>query len=257
MEGIQAVIEASSNKTRIPSHPSPALRRVALVFWLIVALIGLCLLSGCHYNSPFRYQEWADEQRFGATFEDRLEVVRGLAASAQQVSPAEQEKISQDLAARVGRESNELMRMELIRTLGAYPTEAAFQALAQAANDPAPRVRRVACEQLGSGARPEAVQILANALQSDAASDVRMAAARSLGELGDPRATAALARALDDGNPAMQRRAMRSLANVSQQDLGNNVVAWKNYTRDYLGEGQQAIASQTGPAQVVPAGGNY
>jgi len=220
-------------------------------------LVAVLLAAGCHYGSPFRYEEWPDEERFGATFDERLEVVRGLAASAPGASAAEQERIAADLARRVTLESNELMRMELIRTLGAYPTESSFSALAQAANDSAPRVRRVACEQLGNFRRPRSIQILAAAMHNDTDSDVRLAAARSLGELEDPNATSALARALDDANPAMQRRAMRSLAKVSGEDLGDNVAAWKAYTRNHLGEGQQAIARQDGPAPIVPLDGSY
>jgi hypothetical protein len=55
----------------------------------------------------------------------------------------------------------------------------------------------------------------------------------------------------------MQRRAMESLAKVSGKQLGTDLAAWKSYTRNYLGEGQEAIASQRGPAQVVPASGTY
>jgi len=232
-------------------------RSVAAAFGVACVMLGLGASVGCHYSSPFRYQEWEDEARFGATFNDRLAVVRKLASQADRTPSAEREVIAQDLARRITQESNELMRMELVRALGAYKTDSSYQALTLAANDPAPRVRRIACERLGEFRRSEAIGILAEAMRNDPSSDVRMAAARSLGEIGDPRATEVLAIALDDGNPAMQRRAMRSLASVSGQNLGDNVAAWKNYTRNYLGEGQESIASQNRPANVVPAGRNY
>ena len=250
-------MRVSAKQSRGPAEIAATGCRWSAILYLVCSLLTIFPATGCMYGSPFRYREWEDEERFGTTFSDRLKVVQGLSAQAESVSAAEREEISRDLARRISLESNELMRMELVRTLGAYRTDASYNALAQAANDPAPRVRRVACERLGNSGRPEAVAILSNALQTDSSGDVRMAATRSLGKLGDPKATTALARALDDGNPAMQRRAMESLASVSGQNLGENVAAWKNYTRNYLGEGQEAIATQSRPSQVQPAGGTY
>ena len=224
---------------------------------IALAWIALSFAAGCNYSSPFRYQEWEDENRFGATFDDRLKVVRGLASTADRVSAAEREEISQDLARRIMLESNPLMRMELVRTISAYRTDAAYGALLQAANDQSDRVRRVACQGLGEFRRADAVEVLAAALQNDASNEVRMAAAQALGTLGHESAARPLATVLDDANPAMQRSAMRSLAQVTGRDLGENVAAWKGFTRDYLGEGEQSIASQQLPAEIVPAGGTY
>ena len=54
------------------------------------------------------------------------------------------------------------------------------------------------------------------------------------GDLGvkDKQAIPVLARALEDGDPAVQYRAVASLKQVSGRDLGNDVNAWREWAAD-------------------------
>jgi HEAT repeat protein len=94
-------------------------------------------------------------------------------------------------------------------------------------NDPEPDVRVVVCAEWGKRGDAEAAAVLSGVLSSDIDKDVRMAAARGLGSTHDPVAITALGGALDDTDPAMQRRAVLSLKDVSGQDLGNDVDRWR------------------------------
>jgi HEAT repeat protein len=77
---------------------------------------------------------------------------------------------------------------------------------------------------------------LATRFQTDTDLDVRLRALKMLGELKDKEAIPVLARALEDGDPAVQYRAVASLKQVSGRDLGNDVNAWREWAADPEGD---------------------
>jgi len=93
-------------------------------------------------------------------------------------------------------------------------------------------VRIRACDVWAKRGGADAVQLLAARYQTDADLDVRLRALKMLGELKDKQAIPVLARALEDGDPAVQYRAVASLKQVSGRDLGNDVNDWREWAAD-------------------------
>jgi len=162
---------------------------------------------------------------------DRLAVLRKMREKAAWAKPDEQERISDELAAAFAEEADPLIRAEIVRAAGGYPTATADSLLRTAMNDSDSDVRVAGCEGWGKRRSPEAVGLLSSTLASDVDADVRLAAARALGETGDPGAVAALGEALEDRDPAMQYLAVRSLKNVTGKDLDGDVERWRQYVR--------------------------
>jgi HEAT repeat protein len=87
------------------------------------------------------------------------------------------------------------------------------------------------------------VELLATRFRADTELDVRLEALRRLGTLKDKDAIPVLARALEDGDPAVQYRAVASLKEVSGRDLGNDVNVWREWAADPNGKaGEWTIA---------------
>ncbi len=157
---------------------------------------------------------------------DRLEA---LASTAGKKDAAEQEAITLQLAQQLAAESDPIIRAAQLRALAAYPTSSASLMLKQGLQDTDKDVRVVCCEMWGKRAGPEAAKILSEVIASDTDIDVRLAAARGLGQLEDQAAVKGLALALDDPDPAMQRRAVVSLQNVTGRDYGGDIAAWRQF----------------------------
>jgi hypothetical protein len=207
---------------------------------LAIALpFAVSLLAGCSGDpmmdlvslNPWRREEWAADEQFGMNPHTRLAELNSLAERAAGMSPQDQERVSEDLAMQLRDEQNALFRARMVRVLGELKTASARQTLAAATGDTSPTVRIAACDAWARQRGPEAVESLAKVVGGDTDLDVRMAATRALGALDDPGAVRALALALDDSDPALQNRAMLSLREVSGQDYGLDVAAWRQYAR--------------------------
>ncbi len=163
---------------------------------------------------------------------EEIAALRQLVKQAGKIKPAERERIVGEVAAKYPRESDPLVRLEIVRTLAAFPGAAAEAALREAAKDSDADVRVAVCHGLGKHKGAVASEVLRERLASDTDLDVRLAAARSLGEIRDPTSVAALGTALQDRDPAMQYQAVCSLRKVAPTDLGNDVERWRHYVKD-------------------------
>jgi HEAT repeat protein len=199
--------------------------------------LGACL-AGCADGvvpelrslNPWVRKQWQEDEAYGPTFHKKVADLAALRSSASVLSLADRERIAQDLAARLTEESSPPMRMELVRTLGELPTEAAQAALARALADENAQVRVVACKALGRQQTAESLESLGKAVAQDADLDVRLAAARELGRFQDPAAAQALRPALDDRDAALQGVAMQSLRGVTgKHEFANSVATWRQY----------------------------
>ncbi len=159
------------------------------------------------------------------------EELRQLAKTAGKQSEAKQEEIAQQLANGLKAEKDALLRIEVLRSMGAMTCPTAIGMLRLGMKDPDADVREACCLAWRQQGGPEAIELLSAAATTDSDADVRMAAARALGEMGDRRAVAALGQMLEDRDPAMQYRAVASLQQVTGQDLGNDVNAWIDYVK--------------------------
>jgi HEAT repeat protein len=162
---------------------------------------------------------------------DQLKDLRELAKNVPSASLAEQERVSLELAQAIRSETDPIVRAQMMRTLGVCNTQVAAAMAAAGVKDSDARVRVAACEALGVRGGAEQVRVLGGVLSGDTDIDVRLAAARALGDSKDPAAVQALAAALEDSDPALQVRGMRSLEKVAHQDFGNDVAAWRQYVR--------------------------
>jgi HEAT repeat protein len=176
---------------------------------------------------------------------DQLKDLRELAKQAPSASVSEQERMSLEIAQAIRSETDPIVRAQMIRTIGVCHTQVAGKVAAAGVADTDSRVRVAACEALGVRGGPEQVRLLGGALSGDTDIDVRLAAARALGDAKDPAAAQSLAAALEDPNPALQVRGMRSLEKVAHKDFGNDVAAWRQYLRGETPQPRtQSIASR-------------
>jgi len=172
-----------------------------------------------------------EDEQVQPSLHARLEELESLRARARGMNDTEQSKIAADLARALADDPTPLYRAHVVRTLGELSTPAAAEALRTAVEDREPRVRIEACAAWGRRGTEEAVAVLADVLGKDADLDVRMAAARELENYRTPSAIPALGIALDDSDPALQHRAIRSLKVVTGKDFGNSVPAWRQFVR--------------------------
>ena len=211
------------------------MKRHAKRLLLLVLLAGVSGWMGCASSKPvFRWpltSKRTDTVPGIVPPAERIDTLRELGRKAARAEPAEQQRISADLAAVYQREEDPLIRSEIVHTIGGYPTEAANSVLELAMGDSDSDVRLAACEALGKRRGPEAVGMLTTALSSDMDIDVRMAAASALGETGNPAAVVPLGRLLEERDPALQHQAVVSLRKCSGKDLGNDVNRWRQYVR--------------------------
>ncbi len=197
-----------------------------------MVLVGLCLGTlGC--KSPWPLGGKVSDTVPGITPpRERIAELRKLSKQAASATPEQREQIAAQVAAAYPHESDPLVRLEMVRTLGNCPGPTAEHALRGAAKDKDADVRAEVCRALGKQPGATASEVLRERLASDSDIDVRLAAAEALGSIRDPSSVAALAVALEDRDPAMQYRAVRSLRRVAPVDLGNDVDRWRQYVKD-------------------------
>jgi HEAT repeat protein len=173
------------------------------------------------------------------------EALAYLSAEADELEPAEQQRVSAQLAHALAVEEDMLIREQVALALGGYRTEAALTGLRTALSDDDSNVRMAACRALGEHGEPAAVDLLASALSGDADVDVRLAAARALGTTESPQAVDGLVAVLGDADPALRRRATESLKAVTGEDFKDDVDAWRTYaTKNGTGESAANITQQ-------------
>ncbi len=207
-------------------------------------LFGLCftfaLSSGCSEGplwrasgwTPWVRDKWAKDEKVAATLFARRAQLRKLANRASRMDRAEQERVSNELAVLLNEDSVVLLRIEVVKTLAAFPTETASQALREAAKDADSDVRLAAVQAWQRRGGRRGVEVLQEVLASDTQSDVRLAAARALGSFRDEQAAVrALAIGLDDPDPAMQHVSISSLKSITGRDYGQDVAAWREFAR--------------------------
>jgi HEAT repeat protein len=176
----------------------------------------------------------------GKISSERQAALATLAKEAASKPQPEQAQIVAALTDLAPREANAHLRSLVYHTLGKYPGSEAT--LKSGLRDSSTTVR-LACvrglteqgagKDLGWGKqtedKPEVAATLCQVLADDSSLDVRLEAARALGQFSTPETKAALRAALDDSDPALQRRAVESLAQCTGQNFGNDVPAWRTY----------------------------
>ncbi len=167
------------------------------------------------------------------TPERRVKSLRDLAQRAN-APGGEQAPITAGLTDAIRAEDDPIVLAQKIRILGEYPSAAADAELEVALQHADGEVRQAACEAWGRRANARTVAVLQGVLDGDLDMDVRLTAARELGKIRSPEAVAVLATALEDDDPAMQYQAVLSLEKSTGKNLDGNVQRWRQYARNEL-----------------------
>ena len=177
-----------------------------------------------------------------ATPKQRIEQIRSVGKEANGATADRKQAIVTQLSMSIRTEEDPMIREECVRALGNCLDAGAKPVLQAALSDPDVGVRTAACEAWGKRDDAEAAAILSGVLSGDIDLDVRLAAARALGRSKDPAAVTALGEALADKDPAMQNRAMLSLAKVTGKDFGSDAKRWQQYVQGELPKAQQPVS---------------
>lgn len=201
---------------------------------LLLSGFLVAVASGCAdfdiLPSWFPFQDPVSDELPGVVAPSaRIEQYRQFSGKAAHSGPEEKIRVAEQLASDIRTEKDPLIRLEMIRVLGEYPSSESDAILKAAMSDADTSVRVAACEAWGRRADSDAVAILAEAVRSDVDSDVRLAAAKALGATRNSAAVPILGEALGDQDPAMQYRAVLSLKQVTGKDLGNDVTRWQKF----------------------------
>lgn len=228
-----------------------------LVRFQILAAVPLsALLAGCADGpipetkvlNPWVRKQWAEDEQRTTTYHRKVADLAELRKKAPQMSPAERDDTAMHLAARLKEEKTAVMRAEFVRTLAAFPTPFANEAMLASVNDEDTAVRVLAIKALSRTPTAEGFQALSQAVTGDPDLDVRVVAARELGKFRGFDATKSLRPALDDRDPALQLAAMQSLESLDgHTEYRRNVAVW----REHLDGGNPAPPSGPSIAELA------
>jgi hypothetical protein len=200
-----------------------------------IAAIGLAAASagcnGANWNLPFDLFGSTGPKTTFVTPAQKIEQLKVLAETKGEGTGKTADQVVVQLAEQLKTEADPLVREQIVRTMTAFPTAGSVFVLEAVLTDREERVRIAACEALAGLKYTEAQTALVQTLQKDADVDVRLAAADALGKFPVQQSIDALAAALDDRDPALQFKAMASLREITGQDFGNRVDAWRMYAR--------------------------
>lgn len=176
---------------------------------------------------------------YGPTADQRMAKLSADAKEAQAGPPETHEAFTRRLVELMLGEHDPRVRCRILDVAAEFDTPTAGAICKGALQDPDERVRMAACSAWGRRGGPEAIDLLAARYRNDPQLDVRLRAIRALGELRDAAAVPVLAEALEDGDPAVQYRAVAALKRASGRDLGNDVNRWREWAADPEGSGAE------------------
>lgn len=189
-----------------------------------VVLLAMFLASGC--------TSWPFVQKDRTSFITppmRVSSIREIGARAGKADADEQDRMTQQLATQIQTEPDPLVRQAIQESISEYPTALARQVLIAGLQDEDIDVRITCCQRLGGRSDDTVVGSLRAVLEREEELDVKLAAIDALGRIQTSESLAAIGVALNDRDPAMQYAAIEALKSVSDQDLGNDVVAWREF----------------------------
>jgi hypothetical protein len=174
----------------------------------------------------------------------RAATIRDVGRQVSGYTEAQQAALCDQLAQQIKIEPDPIVRQTIQNTIAECQTPLAGAVVLAGLEDQDADVRRTCCRLVARrGADAQAVAALSRVVAMDADQDVRMAACDALGGIKGDGAVQALAAALNDRDPAMQLAGMEAMKEVSGQDLGNDVQAWRQYAASLPGGGQQPAAN--------------
>lgn len=203
-----------------------------------ILCFAVILVSGCAegplwrlgYLNPWVVKKWNEEEEFIASLSDHRRQIAEIESNLRRMGRQEADQAAVALRQIVLDDAVLIVRLDAVETLGQVPSPLAADALVGLLNDPEQDIRLAATQALGQRPAIESVGALRGILEKEDEIDVRLAAARALGNYeGDEAAVSALGLALVDPEPALQYRAMESLADVTGRNFGHDARKWRSY----------------------------
>ncbi|MEZ6102572.1 MAG: HEAT repeat domain-containing protein [Pirellulaceae bacterium] len=216
---------------------------VAMVPLLVVVMGCISGISGRFGTSnadQLNALRW--KEAYGPTSSERIQQMRSLAAAAASAPDDQQLAAVARLEQQLSKETDVLVRREVVRTLGAFNVPSAEEALKIAGEDDDPVVRVEACRSWGQRKSEAAVQELSRFLVHSEDVDVRLAAVEALGQIPSSPSTSVLLPIVNDRDPAVQLAAMASLRKVTGQSIGDDVTKWRQYAAQYTAQDGATLA---------------
>ncbi len=218
---------------------------------MLLALIGATV--GCAEGplwrlgqlSPWAREKWAAEEKIADTLFERKRQMNEAVERVKSLPAGQQDEVASQLHEVVLRDQVLLLRLHAVRLLADLKSPVAIQALRDAAVDPNPEVRIAAVRSWTRMPADQAIAQLQEIVGSDTNVDVRLAATRALGEFSGAQAVRALAMSLKDPDPAIQVRAMDSLARCTGESFGRDVGAWAEYARQFSDTPVRTVSHDT------------
>ncbi len=158
-----------------------------------------------------------------------MAAIQEIGLRASDADAEELQEMTEQLATQIQTEPDPLIRRAIQESIGQMSTPLADSVLVAGLQDDDLDVRLTCCQLLGQRSDPGAISALRIALETDEELDVKLAAVDALGQIKSPQSVAALSKAVNDRDPALQYAGVQALKSVSGQDLGNDVVAWRQY----------------------------
>lgn len=220
----------------VPGRKSQVIRAKALL--IALALAPLALATGCADGpvpelralNPWTRKQWEEDEREITTYHRKVADLAALRSKAPRMKPEEREAVAFQLSERLKEERSMALRAELVKTLGAFDTPVAEQALLASLTDEADNVRVAAVKALGARQNETRFNAIAQRVMGDNSLDVRIAATKELAKFKDFEAPRALRPALDERDPALQLAAMQSLtALTGKEEFRNSAPVWREY----------------------------
>jgi hypothetical protein len=241
---------------RVKVMPGKFLRQRLAVFFAVLVAATALFSAGCADGpvpelrglNPWTRRQWEEDEREITTYHRKVADLAALRDKAPRMAPAERDTVAFQLSERLKEEKSIALRAELVRTLGAFPSNLAEQSVIASLADEAENVRIAAVKALGARPSDAGFQALAQKVSGDTALDVRIAAAKELGKFREFEAPRALRPALDERDPALQLAAMQSLAALTgHSEYRASAETW----REFLDGGTPAPPEGPSVAEVV------
>lgn len=198
--------------------------RIWRISQLATAAVALVMAVGC------ATMPWQDVERTSIiTPSMRIAAIREIGARAADMDADEQLQSTDQLATQIQTEPDPLVRRAIQETMGQLTTPLSRDVLIAGLQDDDLDVRLTCCRGLSLRDDPSVITALRSVLENDEELDAKLAAIDALGQIKSPQSVAALAKAVNDRDPALQYAGVEALKSVSGKDLGNDVVAWRQY----------------------------
>jgi HEAT repeat protein len=227
---------------------------------MLLWVLAWTVVAGCAQGSfpkisdmnPFQ-REPEYKSMYGPTPAQELEQLRSLAERGSTLGSAEASRMAHQLSERLKKDTDGLMREQIVLTLAEIPGDAAKEGIRHALTDEIAPVRRAAVEAWGRHGGEGALTALSEALARDPDIGVRLTAARSIGRMKHPDAARTLAGFLDDRQPGIQLAAIHALREMTGKEMPDDVSAWKSYVASTYGPAIHPGTSGDGTMLANPA----